>query len=78
MDSSIDEALRWSRYASYGRDLALGYARTEVNKSYLFSYIITHDFLTPQVSDEETESIFTIAFIDSPRFLIIRYFGWGY
>jgi hypothetical protein len=58
------------------RALALGYTRTEVNKSpYLFSYMLTHGFPTPQASDKETELIFMIAVIYSPRFLIIRYFG---
>src|SRR5436305_7023933 len=58
------------------RGLALGYARTEVNKSpYLFSYMLTHGFPTPQASDKETESIFTIAATYSPRFPIIKYSG---
>jgi hypothetical protein len=56
--------------------LALGYARGEVNKSpYLFSDILTHGFPTPQVSDKETETIFTILATYSPRFSIIRYSG---
>jgi hypothetical protein len=73
---SARHAYPFAGHAIHLRVSALGYARTEVNISpYLFSYILSHGFPTPQAPDKETESIFTIAATYSLRFPIIRYSG---